>query len=198
MRVAAIVATLIGLCALPAFAQTSNPANKAAGTRESEAGKPAPHQPNAQDRLFYFLAGVGGKSEVESARVAEKRATDPAVRDFARRMAQDHEKANRQLAQLAKATGAPMPDGLDPDHETQRVSLEALSGKAFDIGYMRQQLIEHQKTVNLLLWHMGSGQDPALQPVSNRLAVVGTSVGRQRRGEEHAGRSQQPCHGSTR
>lgn len=163
MRVAAIVATLIALSVLPACAQTSNPAGKTAGTPESEPGKPAAHQPNAQDRLFYLLAGAGGAAEVESARTAEKKANDTAVREFARRMAQDHGKANRQLTQLAKAARVAMPDGPDPEQKAKRAELDRLSGKAFDVAYMQQQLVEHQKAATLLQWQMSAGQDPELQ-----------------------------------
>lgn len=163
MRVAVIAATLIALTTLPVTAQTGNPAGKTAGTPESEPGKPAAHQPNAQDRLFYLLAATGGNAEVEIARAAEKKASDAAVREFARRMAQDHGKANRQLRQLAQAARVTVPDGLDAEQKAKRAELDRLSGKPFDVAYMQQQLIEHQKAATLLQWEMSTGQDPQLQ-----------------------------------
>jgi putative membrane protein len=163
MRVPALAAALVALTALPVAAQIGNPAGMTAATPQTEPGKPAPHQPNAQDRLFFHLASTGGMAEVEGARAAEKKATSPAVKDFARKMADEHSRANEQLTPLAKAASVPLPDRLDPDHQAQRAALDTLSGTAFDLAYMRQQLVEHQKTATLLEWEISYGQDGDLQ-----------------------------------
>jgi putative membrane protein len=168
MRLAAIVAVLIGLTASPAAAQIGNPAGTTANTPQTEPGKPAPHQPNAQDRLFVDLLGAGGLAEVSAARSAEKKATNPAVKEFARRMAAEHAKANDQLKPLAKAANLRLPEALDPDHKAQNSELDKLSGPAFDAAYMRQQLVNHQKTATILQWQITSGQDADLQRYAMR------------------------------
>jgi putative membrane protein len=163
MRLAAIVAVLIGLTTSPATAQIGNPAGMTPNTPQTEPGKPAPHQPNAQDRLFVELIGAGGLAEVSAARSAEKKATNRAVKDFARRIAADHAKANDQLKPLAKAANMTVPEALDPDDKAQHAALDKLSGAAFDTAYMRQQLVNHQKTATILQWQISSGQDAELQ-----------------------------------
>jgi putative membrane protein len=56
-----------------------------------------------------------------------------------------------------------LPDELDPDHQRQRAELEELEGAEFDLAYMRGQIVDHQKTVQLLIWEIGSGQDAEIQ-----------------------------------
>jgi predicted outer membrane protein len=44
-----------------------------------------------------------------------------------------------------------------------KLRLSALNGAAFDSEYMRAQVTDHQKTVQLLLWVIASGENADLQ-----------------------------------
>jgi putative membrane protein len=44
-----------------------------------------------------------------------------------------------------------------------RSNLEGMDAATFDITYMRAQVVDHQKTAQLLEWEIGSGQHAALQ-----------------------------------
>jgi len=88
-------------------------------------------------------------------------------------MVQDHTKANEELSSLANAAQIPLPGELDPDQKDMRAKLESLSGAVFDLTYMQGQVIDHQKTVILLQWEIGQGQDaPIQQWASATLPVV--------------------------
>ncbi|TIN49582.1 MAG: DUF4142 domain-containing protein, partial [Mesorhizobium sp.] len=63
----------------------------------------------------------------------------------------------------AETNKIPLPEGLDEEHERQRAELEKLDGARFDIAYISGQITDHQKTVQLLEWEIGSGQDADLQ-----------------------------------
>jgi putative membrane protein len=52
---------------------------------------------------------------------------------------------------------------LDADHKAVRQKLDAAEGQAFDVAYIRSQIIAHQKTAQLLAWEIGSGEDAQLQ-----------------------------------
>ena len=67
--------------------------------------------------MFVQLLATGGMAETDFGRVADARARNQDVRAFARRMVQDHGRANDQLGQLARAATIPIPAGLDPDHD---------------------------------------------------------------------------------
>ena len=107
-------------------------------------------------------------AEVDFGKLAEQKAQSREVKGFARRMADDHGKANAQLADLAKQANIPLPNELDPDHKAMRADLEKLSGAEFDKAYMRGQVVDHQKTVLLLQWEIAFGQDGDLQRFASR------------------------------
>lgn len=151
------------LAAAPAAAQMGNPAGMKPATPEVAPGKPRPGEANVQDRLFVQLAAAGGQAEVEAARLAGERARTPGVKDFAQQMAHDHDGANARLAALARPAGIPLPAALDADHQAMQRELQAAPADRFDTLYLRGQLVDHQKTVQLLEWEMGSGQDADLQ-----------------------------------
>jgi putative membrane protein len=163
MRCTIIIATLTALAAVPASAQFGNPGGLDPGTRESALGVPMPSQTNVPDRLFTTLAAQGGMAEVDLGKLAQQKSGNDAVTAFAQRMIDDHGKSNAQLAQLAKQAGLPLPTEPAPDQIDMRQRLSALNGTTFDAEYMRVQVTDHQKTVQLLLWVIASGENADLQ-----------------------------------
>lgn len=168
MRTLATVPLLALLLTAPAGAQPAgpppgNPAVTPALTPEKAPGMPAPHQPNPTDRVFVQAAATGGKAEVELGQLAQRAGADAAVKDFAKRMVEDHGKANERLAALAKAAGLAVPDGLDPEHQAVRDRLARLGGAELDRAYIAGQVADHQKTAQLLAHEIGSGQDEGLK-----------------------------------
>jgi len=163
MKNTAHCVVLAALSPAVALAQIGNPAGMAPDTRFDRPGVPAPHQTNYQDRLFAQLASSGGQAEVEFGKLAESKADSAKVKDFARRMIHDHTEANKRLTDLADASKIPLPRDLDPDHQQIRSTLEKLDGSGFDLAYMRAQIVEHQKTAQLLEWEIAFGEDADIQ-----------------------------------
>jgi putative membrane protein len=163
MRCTIIIATLTALAAVPASAQFGNPGGLDPGTRESALGVPMPGQTNVPDRLFTMLAAQGGMAEVDLGKLAQQKSRNDAVTAFAKRMVDDHDKSNARLAELAKQGGLPLPTEPAPDQLEVKLRLAALNGPAFDSEYMRAQVTDHQKTVQLLLWVIASGENADLQ-----------------------------------
>lgn len=157
------VVCLAVLVASPALAQIGNPGFMAPETRMEAPGVQAPNQINATDRLFAQLATEGGLAEVAFGKMAANRARADAVGEFARRMVEEHDAANEKLAGIADKSKIPLPDALNPEHQAMRERLEELEGEAFDLAYMRGQVVDHQKTTQLLLWQINWGQDPELK-----------------------------------
>jgi putative membrane protein len=174
MRVFATTSIIALLAAASAAAQpgTGNPAGMAPGTAQSAPGMPAPHQPNANDRLFVQQATIGGNAEVAFGQIAEQKARSQPVRDFSRQMVADHSKANQKLMQLAQAANIPQPSQLDEEHNAMRAELDKLGGNEFDLAYIRGQVADHQKTAQLLEWEIGSGQDPQLKAFATEILPV--------------------------
>lgn len=159
-----IVIVLAGAAA----AQTGNPAGMSPETRAAAPGT-AQHQPNQQDRLFVQEAAIGGRAEVEAGNMAAQKAQAEAVKEFGRRMVQDHGKANDRLSAIAKADNIPLPQALDEEHRMMQEQLGKLSGAAFDRAYIQGQIVDHQKTAQLLEWEIGSGQDAQLKSFASEV-----------------------------
>jgi putative membrane protein len=170
MRLLATMTSLIVLLAGPAFGQSSN----ATGT-----GNPAGmtlgtglQQPNTPDRLFVRAAAIGGMAEVEFGELAQQKAQDDAVKEFARRMVEDHGKANDRLTSIAKDAGIALPDEMDAEHQAMRDRLTEASGAAFDLVYLQGQIADHQKTAQLLEYEIGSGQQMELKNFASQVLPV--------------------------
>ena len=127
-----------------------------------ETGRLAPNHPSGSDKLFLRQAAIGGRAEVELGQLAQQKGQAQAVRDFGKRMVSDHSKANDQLMRLDKDADPSIPKEPDPAHKRMRDELNQASGKDFDVAYMASQIQDHQKTVNLLLWEITSGQSAEL------------------------------------
>jgi putative membrane protein len=140
-----------------------NPGFMAPDTRTDAAGVPGPDQKNNADDLFVELVGEGGLAEVALGEIARQKAATPAVRQFAERMVAEHGAANDKLAGIAKAAGIAAPTDLAAEHAALRIDLEGTDAATFDLPYMRGQVVDHQKTAQLLEWEINSGQHAALQ-----------------------------------
>jgi predicted outer membrane protein len=112
---------------------------------------------------FHLTPDGGGMAEVEFGRIADNKAVTDLVKEFARRMIEDHSKTNDELAKIAKQANIPLPTQLAPDHQAVKSDLDKASGINFDRAYMHGQVIDHQKTTILLQYEIGQGQDAALQ-----------------------------------
>jgi len=154
-----------GLAFLPAyaFAQFGNSGFLAPDTKVDALGKPAPNETNYTDRSFAQLVAAGGMAEVVLGKLAAGKTGQDEVKAFANRMVNDHDKANGRLRGIADNSKIPLPDALDPDSLKMRADLERLDGAQFDLAYLKGQVIDHQKTVQLLIWEIGSGQDAEIQ-----------------------------------
>ncbi len=156
-----------------AFAQSMpNPGGMAPDTPRMETGTPPKDHANTQDKLFVRQAALGDRAEVELGKLAASKATTPAVRDYAKRMQADHGKSGDKLMRIGKKAEPNIPGELDPEHKRIRDNLNKASGRDFDIAYLTSQVTDHQRTANLLLWHMSFGQSAELTQYSQETLPV--------------------------
>lgn len=146
-----------------ATAQTSSAPNTTSGptTGATSAGQTAPmaqpgtgtrNTPKAKlahsDRKFIENAAKGGLFEVQVAKLAESKASDQAVKDFARMLVDQHTHANNELTQLANSKGVELPaaPGFMQRHSVN--SLAKRSGADFDKHFVSEVGIkDHQKDI---------------------------------------------------
>jgi putative membrane protein len=115
------------------------------------------------DRKFMDKAAQGGMAEVELGQLAEQNAQNPNVKAFAKRMVDDHSKANDQLKQLAAQQGVSLPTTLDSKDQATKDRLSKLQGAAFDKAYMHDMVMDHKKDVAEFKHEATSGKTPAVR-----------------------------------
>lgn len=98
---------------------------------------------------FLRKAAVGGLMEVEAAKIAEKNASNIAVKDFASKMLTDHTKANTELKALAQEKKIITPDALPAEDQIHIDAMKKMKGDAFDKHYMEMMVTDHEKTIEL-------------------------------------------------
>jgi putative membrane protein len=156
----------------PGAAQSANPAGAAPDTPNIDSGHPADAHANTADQLFIRELGLGGMAEVQFGQLATQKSQNPHVKEFARRMVDDHGKGNDKLTPLARTAAVPLRKDFDMDHRVMRDELSKLTGTAFDAVYIRGQVREHQKTAQLLEWEIGSGQDTRVRTYAMQMLPV--------------------------
>lgn len=124
------------------------------------------------DTAFAVKAAVGGMAEVALGKMAAAKGTDSKVKDFGNMMVMDHRKANAELMSIAKAKNITLPTGLDAEHQAKSDSLSKLSGKDFDVAYVKAMVEGHQKTLALMQSEASSGKDAELKAFAAKTAPV--------------------------
>ena len=119
---------------------------------------------NNEDRQFICEAAIGESAGVVFARMAERRAASPAVKEYARRMDDDHAKAHEEIASLARGqAGIAAPAGLDADYLAERDQLAGLNGPAFDSVYLRTALARDTRLIDIYQKEVKQGGSPTFR-----------------------------------
>jgi putative membrane protein len=140
------------------------------------------------DRQFVHDATIGGMTEVQAGQIAVNRASNGDLRQFGQQMADDHQRVNNQLTELAQQKGIGLPTGLDMDSQNIISKLNSLHDKDFDENYITGQVNAHTETIKLFENEANSGQDadlrafasatlPTLQHHLHMIKNLQTSIG---------------------
>jgi putative membrane protein len=124
---------------------------------------------SAGDKEFVMKAAQGGMAEVQLGQTAQSKASDPNVQSFAKKMVDDHSKANDELKQLATTKGLAVPADLDAEHKKVVDDLSKKSGKDFDKAYMKEMVGDHEKTASLLKKESSKAQDADLKNWASKI-----------------------------
>ncbi|WP_342646797.1 DUF4142 domain-containing protein [Mucilaginibacter sp. CSA2-8R] len=101
------------------------------------------------DSKFATEAANGGMAEVELAKLAETKATNPKVKEFASMMIKDHTKANEELMSIAKTKNITLPTTVGADEQKVMEDLQKKSGTDFDKAYVDAMVDDHDKDVDM-------------------------------------------------
>jgi len=108
-----------------------------------------PIKVDEESASFMVKAADGGMTEVQLGQMAQNKAVDAKVKNFASMMVQDHSAANEQVKGLARQRNVTLPDSASDDNKKKVNDLSKKTGKAFDKAYMDDMVKGHESTVDL-------------------------------------------------
>jgi putative membrane protein len=135
------------------------------GTDQTQSGKKA----SRKDRNFIEDVAIGNMAEIQNGQLAQQRAQNQMVRDYANMMVNDHGPAGERLSSLAAALGVTPPTELDWMHRRMAKKLREANEGEFDALYIKSQVKDHRKMVELLEDQIEDGEDAELKRFASEM-----------------------------
>jgi putative membrane protein len=117
---------------------------------------------------FVKTVSADNLAEIDLGRLALKHATSEDVKTFARRIVDDHTKANSELNKIADTKRIILAAETDKKHRTLMDRLLTLKGADFDHEFMKQMVNDHKEAVALFEREAKDGQDPQLRDFASK------------------------------
>jgi putative membrane protein len=154
MQMRALIVGIIFAIA-PGLAVAANSASDKTTTTSSKLAK--------ADADFMKEAAMGGMLEVQLGKLAQEKAASDSVKQFGKKMEQDHSKANDELKKLASDKGVQLPTALDKKHQDKIDKLAKNSGADFDKKYMSDMVSDHKTDIKEFQKEADKGKDADLK-----------------------------------
>jgi putative membrane protein len=123
-----------------------------------------PTVPNVfSDEDFTKDAAQGALAQVKLGQLAEDKGSSDSVKNFGKRMVEDHSKANDQLKDIASRENWKLSTELNKKNQRAYDRLSQLSGDAFDRAYARDMVRDHQNDVAAFKQEASGGQNSAVK-----------------------------------
>jgi putative membrane protein len=115
---------------------------------DSPASKPG-LSTDEESSSFLVKAADGGMAEVDLSQLAQQKAKNARVKDFAAMMVHDHSAANDQVKALAAQRNVTLPAMPGDDKQKAKADLDKKTGTDFDKAYMKIMVDDHKSTIDL-------------------------------------------------
>ncbi|MEW9531969.1 DUF4142 domain-containing protein [Microbispora sp. NPDC049125] len=102
---------------------------------------------NEQDRTFLAQAHQGNLFEIESGRLAERKASDQGVKEAGTTFVRDHTKLDAKGAQVAGQLGVDLPGGVGAEQQATIDEVSGKTGAGFDQAWVAAQIAAHKETL---------------------------------------------------
>jgi putative membrane protein len=110
--------------------------------------------------------------EVQLGKIAADKASSDKVKDFGKRMQDDHGKANEELKGIASKKGVTLPKELASKHKRAVDRLSKLSGAEFDREYMKAMVDDHKEDLQKFKRQADKGKDPDVKQFASKNVPV--------------------------
>jgi len=153
--------TFLGCWAVLAHQEnTPTHASQSAGEKRAIAGN--------NDETFLRGAAEGSMLEVRLGQLAEQKGQREEVKEFGKRMVEDHGKVLEELKSIGAREKINLPTNISHQHGLKQKALERLSGPEFDKAYARDMVQDHEQDINEFKHGAATAQKPELKDFAQK------------------------------
>ena len=135
-------------------------------------GNPKNSKVSKADEKFVKDAAAGSLMEVELGKIAAEKANNQGVKDYGRRMQEDHGKANEELKTLAANKGIVLAKSMEAKQKRTVDRLSKLSGDKFDGEYIKTMVDDHKEVLASFQREADKGTDAEIKQFASKYAPV--------------------------
>jgi putative membrane protein len=124
-----------------------------------------PDQQAAIDKMFVKKAMQGNIAEVQLGELTLQKSNNDQVKQFARKMIDDHTKLNEQMRSVALQLSVEIPTEVSKKDKSLMNKMQALSGTAYDQAYIKEMVKDHKQDLSEFRMEASNGnlKDAATQ-----------------------------------
>ena len=119
-------------------------------------------QITASDREYITKDAQGSMYEEQVSKLAEQKATNPQIKQYAAMLVQDHSNYTQSLQGLAQSLGVQLPTSMSADDSTRLAELNKLSGADFDRAYVKEAKRINEQDAQESKKEEQSAKDPSI------------------------------------
>jgi putative membrane protein len=115
------------------------------------------------DKAFVKKAAESSVTEVELGKLAQEKGSSEKVKEFGKRMVDDHQKSSEHLAAAATKVSVEVPTDLPRSGKKNRDKLAKLSGPDFDRAYAKLMVNDHKNDLQAFTQEAQAGRIPEVK-----------------------------------
>jgi putative membrane protein len=127
---------------------------------------------SAWDKQFIMNIALRGMREIDLAKVALDKSSNPAIKEYAAKVVEEQTKATGALKRIAGKQSIAIPAALDPKEQTEVDRIAKLSGADFDRAYTRDQVKNHERSLREFQREAKDGQDEQVKAFAVRVLPI--------------------------
>lgn len=167
-----LVSTALLTNSLAVHSQEKGNKPSASQSKEMSSGISQAKLNQSDERMLKQLAQAY-LAEIALGKLAQDKAQSNEVKSFAKKMLDDHMKAQDELKQLALSKGVSLPGEADRQQQSVEKKLAALSGEKFDRQYMNHESTRALKDTHRLLERINSkAEDADLKSYASKIIAA--------------------------
>jgi len=97
-----------------------------------------------------------------------QKSTNDQVKQFARKMIDDHTKLNEQMRPVAQQLGVEIPSEVSKKDKSLMSKMQALSGPAYDEAYIKDMVKDHKQDLSEFHMEASNGHDASVRDAATQ------------------------------